>query len=153
MDEVINVSGHRLSTIEIESALVTHPAVAEAGVTAVPDPITGHSVAAFVVPTMPPGRTDDVTLWGARDLAVWRAESNRLRADLRAHVGIHIGPIAKPRRIVVVPEVPKTRSGKILRRLLAELLARVELGDTTSLQNPWAVDQIDAILHDEENRA
>jgi acetyl-CoA synthetase len=153
VDEVINVSGHRLSTIEIESALVTHPAVAEAGVTAVPDPITGHSVAAFVVPTVPPGRTDDVTLWGARDLAVWRAESNRLRADLRAHVGTQIGPIAKPRRIVVVPEVPKTRSGKILRRLLAELLARVELGDTTSLQNPWAVDQIDAILHDEENRA
>lgn len=153
VDEVINVSGHRLSTIEIESALVTHPAVAEAGVTAVPDPITGHAVVAFVVPVVPPGRTDDVALWGVEDLAAWHAESGRLTENVRAHVATQIGPIAKPRRVVVVPEVPKTRSGKILRRLLADLLAHAELGDTTSLQNPWAVDQIDGILRHEENRA
>lgn len=139
VDEVINVSGHRLSTIEIESALVAHAGVGEAGVTAVADPITGHAIAAFVVPAIPPGRVDDI--------ATWRAEAELLRETLRAHVTAQIGPIAKPRHVVVVPEVPKTRSGKILRRLLADLMARAELGDTTSLQNPWAVEQIDAILH------
>lgn len=148
VDEVINVSGHRLSTIEIESALVAHPGVGESGVTAVADPITGHAIAAFVVPAVPPGRVDDIL--------TWRAEAARLRETLGSHVAAQIGPIAKPRHVVVVPEVPKTRSGKILRRLLADLMARAELGDTTSLQNPWAVDQIDAILHasvtTEENR-
>ena len=152
VDEVINVSGHRLSTIEIESALVAHPAVAEAGVTAIPDPITGHAIAAFVVPTLPPGRTDDVASWDDDDLATWRAEAVRLRETLRAHVAVQIGPIAKPRVVVVVPDVPKTRSGKILRRLLADLVAHAPLGDTTSLQNPWAIDQIDAILHEENER-
>jgi acetyl-CoA synthetase len=152
VDEVINVSGHRLSTIEIESALVAHPAVGEAGVTAIPDLIKGHAIAAFIVPTVPPGRTDDVASWGNADLATWRAEADSLRKSLREHVSTHIGPIAKPGLVVIVPEVPKTRSGKILRRLLADLVLRSPLGDTTSLQNPWAVDQIDAILHDKENR-
>jgi acetyl-CoA synthetase len=151
VDEVINVSGHRLSTIEIESALVTHPAVGEAGVTAIPDLIRGHGIAAFIVPAVPPGRTDDVAGWGEADLTTWRTEAGRLREILRAHVATHIGPIAKPDLVVVVPEVPKTRSGKILRRLLADLVLRAPLGDTTSLQNPWAVDQIDAILHDKES--
>ena len=125
LDDVVNVSGHLLSTIEIESSLVAHPGVGEAGVTAITDPITGHAVAAFVV-----------------DGAAGAADHN----DLRAKVARDIGPIAKPKIIVRVPELPKTRSGKILRRLLAQLWQGDPLGDTTSLQNPWAVDGVrDAI--------
>jgi acetyl-CoA synthetase len=121
LDDVVNVSGHRLSTIEIESALVAHPGVGEAGVTGVVDPVTGQAVAAFVVPAREPAPAAD---------------------ELRAQVAREIGPVAKPRHVVVVPELPKTRSGKILRRLLAQLWEGQELGDTTSLQNPWAVDQV-----------
>ncbi|MDO8382148.1 MAG: acetyl-coenzyme A synthetase, partial [Microbacterium sp.] len=134
-DDVLNVSGHRMSTIEIESALVSHPTVGEAGVTAVTDPVAGHAVAAFVVAS------------GAEGLSA---------ADLRAHVAREIGPIAKPKHLLVVPELPKTRSGKILRRLLAQLWEAEQdrragrepgaLGDTTSLQNPWAVDDIATAL-------
>ncbi len=137
LDDVVNVSGHRLSTIEIESALVSHDAVAEAGTTAVADPITGHAVAAFVVAS---GTAEPVP------------------AELRAHVAREIGPIAKPAHVFIVPELPKTRSGKILRRLLAELWDCEQtrragnepgpLGDTTSLQNPWAVQEIAAVLAD-----
>ncbi|GAB2506861.1 acetate--CoA ligase [Microbacterium petrolearium] len=119
LDDVVNVSGHRLSTIEIESALVAHPGVGEAGVTGVADPVTGHAVAAFVVRSG--AASDD---------------------ELRAQVAREIGPVAKPSHIVTVPELPKTRSGKILRRLLAQLWHGDELGDTTSLQNPWAVDGV-----------
>lgn len=138
VDDVVNVSGHRLSTIEVESALVAHPAVGEAGVAGVADPVTGQAVAAFVVPARPPGPVDD--------LAAWRAAGAALRDELRAHVGRAIGPVARPRHVVLVPEVPKTRSGKILRRLLAELHDGLPLGDRTSLQNPWAVDQVAALL-------
>ncbi|MDD9206919.1 acetate--CoA ligase, partial [Georgenia sp. 10Sc9-8] len=95
VDEVVNVSGHRLSTIEIESALLTHPEVAEAGVTGVPDPLTGQSVAAFVVPARPPTDPDDVTAWTTRGTEV--------REALRAHVATAIGPVAKPRHVLVVP--------------------------------------------------
>ncbi len=140
VDDVVNVSGHRLSTIEIESALVSHPAVGEAGVAGVHDAVAGQAVAAFVVPAVPPGPVDDVD--------AWRAAGAALRDELRAHVGHEIGPVAKPRDIVVVPEVPKTRSGKIMRRLLAELRDGRPLGDRTSLQNPWAVDQVAAVLRD-----
>lgn len=131
LDDVVNVSGHRLSTIEIESALVAHEDVGEAGVAGVPDPTTGQSVVAFVV-----------------------ASGDRSpQADgLRAAVTRAIGPIAKPRHVVVVPDLPKTRSGKILRRLLAQLWAAehdrragrtpAPLGDTTSLQNPDAISRI-----------
>ncbi len=121
LDDVVNVSGHRLSTIEIESALVAHPAVGEAGVTGIADPLTGQAVAAFVV-----------------DGAAGSADPEVLRAE----VARAIGPIAKPKVIVRVPELPKTRSGKILRRLLAQLWQGDPLGDTTSLQNPWAVDGV-----------
>lgn len=121
LDDVVNVSGHRLSTIEIESSLVAHPAVGEAGVTGVADPLTGQAVAAFVV--------DGAAGEAAHD-------------ELRARVARDIGPIAKPKIIVRVPELPKTRSGKILRRLLAQLWQGDTLGDTTSLQNPWAVDGV-----------
>ncbi len=139
LDDVLNVSGHRMSTIEIESALVAHPSVGEAGVTAVADPVTGHAVAAFVVAS---GRRAAAATDGSC-APRWRGRSV---------------PIAKPRHLVVVPELPKTRSGKILRRLLGQLweaeqdrrAGRVPspLGDTTSLQNPWAVTQIADVLAD-----
>ena len=115
IDEVINVSGHRLSTIEIESALVAHPLVGEAAVTGVSDPLTGEAVTAFVVPA---------------------TEVQDLEAVLRAHITTTIGPIARPKRIHVVRDLPKTRSGKILRRLLRDLAEGRPLGDTTSLQDP-----------------
>ncbi|MFJ6652297.1 acetate--CoA ligase [Microbacterium sp. NPDC091313] len=128
LDDVLNVSGHRLSTIEIESALVARADVGEAGVAGVADPVTGQAVVAFVVAAGPDAPDADA---------------------LRAEVARAIGPVAKPRHVVVVPDLPKTRSGKILRRLLAQLWEaeqnrRAEaptraLGDTTSLQNPEAV--------------
>ena len=141
VDEVINVSGHRLSTVEVESALVSHPSVAEAGVTGFTDPLTGQAIAAFVIPRLAgPDRPD------ATDAAGWRALGDALGESLRAHVAEQIGPVAKPKRILLVPDLPKTRSGKILRRLLADLLDGRELGDATSLQDAGALDAIRAIL-------
>ena len=118
VDDVINVSGHRLSTIEIESALVAHPLVGEAGVTGADDPVTGEAIVAFVIPA--------------------RETDADVAAELRAHVARTIGPIAKPRDIHLVPELPKTRSGKIMRRLLRDIVDGRPLGDTTSLQDPDA---------------
>nr|WP_297425409.1 acetate--CoA ligase [uncultured Actinotalea sp.] len=138
VDDVINVSGHRLSTIEIESALVAHPAVGEAGVAGVEDPTTGQAVAAFVIPARPPASADDA--------AAWAEHAGVLRDALRAHVARQIGPIAKPRDVVVVPDLPKTRSGKIMRRLLADLVAGGSLGDVTSLQDETALTRIQAVL-------
>ncbi|NVN00662.1 acetate--CoA ligase [Arthrobacter sp. SDTb3-6] len=129
VDDVINISGHRLSTIEIESALVSHPAVVEAGVTPVADTLTGHAVAAFVV--LRPGAADS---------------AHGIREELRAHVAHKIGPIAKPAAVVVVPDVPKTRSGKIMRRLLTQMYEGTPLGDTTSLQNEEAMAGIAAAI-------
>ncbi|WP_113717683.1 acetate--CoA ligase [Arthrobacter dokdonensis] len=129
VDDVINVSGHRLSTIEIESALVSHPAVIEAGVTPVADPLTGHAVAAFVV--LRPAAAD---------------AGSDIREALRAHVAQKIGPIAKPAAVVVVPDVPKTRSGKIMRRLLTQMFEGTPLGDTTSLQNEESLSGIAAAI-------
>ena len=126
IDEVINVSGHRLSTIEIESALVAHPAVGEAAVTGVADPLTGEAIEAFVIPAVAP---DD-----------------RLEEVLRAHVAASIGPVARPKRVHVVTDLPKTRSGKILRRLLRDLAEGRPLGDTTSLQDPEGPARIAAQL-------
>lgn len=127
IDDVINISGHRLSTIEIESALVTHPQVVEAGVTPVPDAKTGHAAIAFVVTRDGFAGEDAV-------------------AELRELVSQAIGPVAKPKDIVVVPDVPKTRSGKIMRRLLTQLYTGDTLGDTTSLQNEPAVASIAEVL-------
>jgi acetyl-CoA synthetase len=121
IDEVINVSGHRLSTVEIESALVSHPAVGEAAVTAVADPLTGESVIAFVIPA---------------------TEERDLERVLRDHVTSVIGPIARPKHVHVVGDLPKTRSGKILRRLLRDLAEGRPLGDTTSLQDPDGPERI-----------
>lgn len=140
VDDVINVSGHRLSTIEIESALVSHPAVGEAGVVGVSDAVTGEAIAAFVIPSR------EVTALDAADPAFWAALELELGSLLRAHVARQIGPIAKPRDLVVVPDLPKTRSGKIMRRLLGDLVDGRPLGDTTSLQDDTVPARTAAIL-------
>ncbi|MGZ2225372.1 acetate--CoA ligase [Glutamicibacter nicotianae] len=137
-DDVINISGHRLSTIEIESALVTNPGVVEAGVCPTPDPKTGHAATAFVVPL-------DKTLIAESPDADLAARQAEFIAELRETVAVQIGPIAKPREIVLVPDVPKTRSGKIMRRLLTQLFEGTTLGDTTSLQNEPCIPEINAI--------
>ncbi|MDR1294121.1 MAG: acetate--CoA ligase [Bifidobacteriaceae bacterium] len=137
-DEVINVAGHRLSTIEIESALVTHSSVREAGVAGVADEIRGQVVAAFVIPTVPPGPVTD--------LDAWHEASRVATASLRRHVRDAIGPVAQPADVILVPDLPRTRSGKIMRRLLAELYDSTPLGDTTSLQNAEALTAIGDLL-------
>lgn len=124
LDDVINVSGHRLSTIEIESALVAHPRVSEAAVVGVGDATTGQAVAAFVVPS---GEAPE-------------------EAELREQVTREIGAIAKPRHVVLVGDLPKTRSGKIMRRLLVDLFDGRPLGDTTSLQDETVPHAIAATL-------
>ena len=130
IDDVINISGHRLSTIEIESALVTHPAVVEAGVCPVEDELTGHQAVAYVT------LTDE-----GRALT-----EDELKTALIQHVREHIGPIAKPKDVVAVADIPKTRSGKITRRLLGELYQGHKLGDISSLQNEEALGAIAQVL-------
>jgi acetyl-CoA synthetase len=120
----MNVSGHRISTIEVESALVDHPEVAEAAVASRNDAMTGQAIVAFV------------TLKGGVDGSVEKLE------ELRSHVAQKIGPIAKPANIVFTPELPKTRSGKIMRRLLRDVAEHRPLGDTTTLADPAVVDEI-----------
>jgi acetyl-CoA synthetase len=124
VDDVMNVSGHRLSTIEIESALVAHPKVAEAAVCGRSDKMTGQAVVAFV------------TLKGGAD------GSPEMLKELRSFVGEKIGKIAAPANIVFTPELPKTRSGKIMRRLLRDVAENRPLGDTTTLADPTVVDEI-----------
>jgi acetyl-CoA synthetase len=124
VDDVMNVSGHRISTIEVESALVDHSSVAEAAVCGRMDSQTGQAIVAFV------------TLKGGEE-----GSEERL-AELRDHVGKKIGPIAKPANIVFTPELPKTRSGKIMRRLLRDVAENRPLGDTTTLADPAVVDEI-----------
>ncbi|MCW4459030.1 acetate--CoA ligase [Microbacterium sp. MPKO10] len=123
IDDVINVSGHRLSALEIESALVSHPDVVEAGVAGVQDAVTGSAVAAFVVTNGVPA-------------------SSELTDALRAHTATQIGPIAKPAHVIVVRDLPKTRSGKILRRLLGQIVDGQPLGDTTSLHDDTIPDEL-----------
>ena len=125
VDDVMNVSGHRLSTAEIESALVSHPSVAEAAVVGANDETTGQAVVAFVILR---GGVED---HGADTVT-----------ELRNHVGKEIGPIAKPRSIMVVPELPKTRSGKIMRRLLRDVAENREMGDVTTLTDSSVMDLI-----------
>ena len=136
IDDVINISGHRLSTIEIESALVAHPAVVEAGVCPVYDEQTGHAAVAFVV----------LNQQTAEAIAGSEASFVQVQEALTEHVRKHIGPIAKPKHIVFVPDVPKTRSGKIMRRLLTQLFEGTKLGDTTSLQNEPCIAAIAQIV-------
>ncbi|HSC90351.1 MAG TPA: acetate--CoA ligase [Gaiellaceae bacterium] len=124
VDDVMNVSGHRISTIEVESALVDHPQVAEAAVIGRHDAQTGQAIVAYV------------TLKGGVDASVDKL------AELRDHVSHKIGPIAKPANIVFTPELPKTRSGKIMRRLLRDVAEHRPLGDTTTLADPAVVEEI-----------
>jgi acetyl-CoA synthetase len=124
VDDVMNISGHRISTIEVESALVDHPAVAEAAVCGRNDERTGQAIVAYV------------SLKGGREGSIAELE------ELRNHVGKKIGPIAKPANIVFTPELPKTRSGKIMRRLLRDVAEKRTLGDTTTLADPAVVEEI-----------
>ncbi|GAA4543342.1 acetate--CoA ligase [Pseudonocardia xishanensis] len=119
VDDVMNVSGHRISTTEVESALVSHPTVAEAAVVGASDPTTGQGIVAFVI------------LRG--NVAQDEAKGEEAIAALRNHVSKEIGPIAKPRQIMVVEELPKTRSGKIMRRLLRDVAENREVGDVSTL--------------------
>jgi acetyl-CoA synthetase len=118
VDDVMNVSGHRLSTAEIESSLVAHPMTAEAAVVGASDETTGQAVVAFVI--IKASQAD-------------AASAADVTAILRAHVAEQIGAIARPRQIFVVNELPKTRSGKIMRRLLRDVAEGREVGDTTTL--------------------
>jgi acetyl-CoA synthetase len=127
VDDVINVSGHRLGTMEIESALVSHPAVAEAAVVGRPDDLKGEGIVAFVT------------------LEAGREPEDSLIAELRAHVGKEIGPIARPDEIRCSDALPKTRSGKIMRRILRALAAGQEItGDTSTLEDRSVLDRLRA---------
>jgi acetyl-CoA synthetase len=134
VDDVMNVAGHRISTIEVESALVDHQEVAEAAVAARNDATTGQAIVAFV------------TLKGGAEGSVAKLE------ELRNHVARKIGPIAKPANIVFTPELPKTRSGKIMRRLLRDVAENRPLGDTTTLADPTVVDEIRSRGAEEQSR-
>lgn len=123
VDDVVNVAGHRIGTMEVESALVDCPSVSEAAVVGMPDDIKGQAIVAFVI-------IEDGT-----------APSPQLERELISQVGDKIGAIAKPKRIVFTQELPKTRSGKIMRRLLKNIVEGQPLGDATTLANP------DAIVH------
>jgi len=120
----MNVSGHRISTAEVESALVDHHAVAEAAVVGANDPTTGQAIIGYVI------------LRGGHE------PTDALGEDLRAHVATKLGPIARPRAVILVPDLPKTRSGKIMRRLLRDVAEGRDLGDTTTLADANVVDEI-----------
>jgi acetyl-CoA synthetase len=124
IDDVINVSGHRLSTAEVESALVSHEAVAEAAVVGQADEDTGQAIVAFV------------TLGGNRE-----GDDDTVTA-LREHVAKKIGKLARPKRIIWADDLPKTRSGKIMRRLLRDIAEGRELGDVTTLRDPDVMKQL-----------
>ncbi len=128
IDDVLNVSGHRMGTMEIESALVSHPLVAEAAVVGRPDDITGEAICAFVVLKRPRPEGE---------------EAVKIAAELRNHVSVEIGPIAKPKDIRFGDNLPKTRSGKIMRRLLRSLAkGEAVTQDTSTLENPAILDQL-----------
>jgi acetyl-CoA synthetase len=133
VDDVMNVSGHRISTTEVESALVSHEAVAEAAVVGATDDTTGQGIVAFVILRTDATATTDATTIGE---------------ELRAHVAHEISPIARPRQVLIVDELPKTRSGKIMRRLLRDVAEDRSLGDVTTLADPSVMGLIrDGLLH------
>src|SRR5947199_1916438 len=118
VDDVVNVSGHRLGTMEVESALVSHPRVAEAAVVGRPDEIKGQAIVAFVTPK------------------AGQAPDDKLKDELKAHVVKEIGALARPEEIRFTDALPKTRSGKIMRRLLRQIAAGDEtVGDTSTLED------------------
>jgi acetyl-CoA synthetase len=133
VDDVMNVSGHRISTIEVESALVDHHDVAEAAVCSRKDAVTGEAIVAYV------------TLKASAEPSVEKL------AELREHVAQKIGAIAKPSNIVFTPELPKTRSGKIMRRLLRDVAEKRPLGDTTTLADPTVVTEIQSRAQEESS--
>ena len=124
VDDVMNVSGHRISTTEVESALVDHPAVAEAAVGGATDDTTGQASVGYVI------------------LRGTHTASAELGEEIRGHVATKLGPIARPKAVVLVPDLPKTRSGKIMRRLLRDVAEGRDLGDTTTLADSGVVDEI-----------
>ncbi|QGG93828.1 acetate--CoA ligase [Actinomarinicola tropica] len=126
VDDVMNISGHRISTTEVESALVAHESVAEAAVVGATDPTTGQAIIAYVI---------------LRGNVEPTPEHGEL---LRQHVAQQIGPIARPKTVILVPDLPKTRSGKIMRRLLRDVAEGRDLGDTTTLADPHVFDEINA---------
>ena len=131
VDDVMNVSGHRISTTEVESALVSHAAVAEAAVVGAQDEMTGQGIVAFVI----------------LRAGIDHANGEALVKELRAHVNKEIGAIARPRQIMVVNELPKTRSGKIMRRLLKDVAENRTVGDATTLADPNVMKLISEGLH------
>ena len=134
VDDVMNVSGHRISTAEVESALVDHPAVAEAAVVGATDETTGQSIIGYVI------------LRGSSE------GSDDLRNEIREHVATKLGPIARPKAVFLVPDLPKTRSGKIMRRLLRDVAEGRNLGDTTTLADQGVVAAIqEGAQHSDEN--
>jgi acetyl-CoA synthetase len=132
VDDVLNVAGHRIGTMEVESALVSHPAVAEAAVIGVTDELKGQAVAAFVTPRQG-AHADDA-----------------LSRELREHVAKKIGAIARPERIYFTAELPKTRSAKIMRRLLRDVAEGRVLGDTTTLTDPTVLNEIKQQYEEQE---
>ncbi len=124
VDDVMNVSGHRISTTEVESALVDHDAVAEAAVVGASDPVTGQAIVGYVILK---GRVE---------------QTPELIEEIRQHVAKKIGPTARPKAVIPVPDLPKTRSGKIMRRLLRDVVEGRDLGDTTTLADAGVVDEI-----------
>jgi len=136
VDDVVNVSGHRLSTAEIEAALIEHHSVAEAAVVGINDELTGQAVNAFVA------------------LKDGTESTDQVKKDLILQVRKSIGPFAAPKAIFVVPDLPKTRSGKIMRRIMRKILAGEEdqLGDTSTLSDPSVVDKIIDIVHQSKKK-
>ncbi len=132
VDDVMNVSGHRISTTEVESALVDHSAVAEAAVVGGTDDVTGQALIGYVI------------LRGGNDASV------ELGNEIREHVGVKLGKIARPKTVIIVPDLPKTRSGKIMRRLLRDVADGRQLGDTTTLADPGVVAEIAAKAADND---
>jgi acetyl-CoA synthetase len=135
IDDVVNVSGHRLSTAEVESAIVSHQKVAEAAVIGQSDEDTGQSICAFV------------TLGGTQE------GSDELVDDIRAHVADRIGKFARPKRIIWADDLPKTRSGKIMRRLLRDIAEGRALGDVTTLRDPDVMSQLEGKIKEEQAKA
>jgi acetyl-CoA synthetase len=134
IDDVINVAGHRIGTMEVESALVAHPKVAEAAVVGRPHPVKGQSLVAYIVLRAGVARSDD------------------LATEVRKHVREAIGPIAVPDDVFITDKLPKTRSGKIMRRVIRALVSKQEIGDTTTLEDPGAVDEVRRWLAEVEQR-
>ncbi len=132
VDDVMNISGHRLSTTEVEHALVGYPAVAEAAVVGASDETTGQAIVAFVTLRL-----------SAEDAS---KDQSAVIEEIRAHVARVISPIAKPRQIILTPELPKTRSGKIMRRLLRDVAENRHLGDVTTLTDPTVVNMIAGLM-------